>query len=280
MSRWLFAPAPLARVAVLRLLVYGFVPVDVLLTTTYIAGHGDLPASAYQPLMVGRLLHLPTPSALLVPAVEVALLLATAVALSGRAPRLAGGAVAALYLQWMLIGMSYGKVDHDRFAFLVALAVLPTVGAARLGSRERSAAAGWALRCIQLAVVATYFLSTIAKLRYGGWGWPNSGTLTWALLRRGHGFALPLLDHPELLRLAQWGIVGMELASPLLLVVPRRWQYLGVAGLVVFHLATFATIGIIFLPHLVAMAAFLPLERLGGLRVRVRDCVPATRVAQ
>jgi hypothetical protein len=30
-----------------------------------------------------------------------------------------------------------------------------------------------------------------------------------------------------------------------------------------FHLLTFATIRIIFLPHLLCLAAFLPLERLG-----------------
>ncbi|HEV2068405.1 MAG TPA: hypothetical protein VGR26_01280, partial [Acidimicrobiales bacterium] len=31
-----------------------------------------------------------------------------------------------------------------------------------------------------------------------------------------------------------------------------------------FHLVTFATIGIIFLPHLVAMLVFVPLERLAA----------------
>ena len=36
--RWPFAPAPLARVAVLRVIAYLFVPVDVLLTTTFVRG--------------------------------------------------------------------------------------------------------------------------------------------------------------------------------------------------------------------------------------------------
>ena len=259
---WLFAPLPVARVALLRLLVYAFVPVDVLLTTPWVAEHGDLPASSYAPLLVGRLLHLPTPTPLVVTVVEVALLLAAVAALTGRAPRLLGAAVFVLYAEWMVIGMSYGKVDHDRFGYLVALAVLPTAGAAAVRSRERSGSAAYALRCVQLAVVATYFLSAFAKLRFGGTGWPNSGVLTWALLRRGHDLALPLLDHPGLLVAAQWGILLMELGSPLLLVVPERWRQAGVAGLVGFHVMTFATIGIIFLPHLVALAALLPLEHL------------------
>jgi hypothetical protein len=46
---------------------------------------------------------------------------------TGRAPRLLGWTIFVLYFEWMIIAMSYGKVDHDRFAFLVALAVLPTV---------------------------------------------------------------------------------------------------------------------------------------------------------
>jgi hypothetical protein len=35
--------------------------------------------------------------------------------------------------------------------------------------------------------------------------------------------------------------------------------------LLLFHLSVYATITIIFLPHLVCLMAFLPLERLGRL---------------
>ncbi len=53
----------------------------------------------------------------------------------------------------MIIAMSYGKVDHDRFGLLVALAVLPTAGRARHGDKETTEAGGWALRMTQLGVV-------------------------------------------------------------------------------------------------------------------------------
>ena len=56
---WLFAPAPLARVAVLRVVVLLFVPVDVLLTTTWVRGHAQVPGELYVPLRLGRLLPLP-----------------------------------------------------------------------------------------------------------------------------------------------------------------------------------------------------------------------------
>lgn len=47
----------------------------------------------------------------------------------------------------------------------------------------------------------------------------------------------------------------------MLLARSDRARCLVAAGMVSFHLATFAGTTIIFLPHLVAIAAFLPLER-------------------
>ena len=274
--RWLYAPAPLARVAVLRVVVLLFVPVDVLLTTTWVRGHAQVPGELYVPLRLGRLLPLPTPG----PWVEVlqvvliaAALLAALLAARDRLPRLAGWVVAGLYLEWMVVAMSYGKVDHDRFAFLVALFVLPSVGRAGLRSRERSEAAGWALSMIAVAVVATYVLAAVAKLRFGGLDWVDGATLTRAVLRRSTPLSEPLLDLPAVLTAAQYGIMAMELlVAPLLLV---RWRderrtWALAIGFLGFHLMTFAMITIIFLPHCVALLALLPLERL----VRTPEPVP------
>lgn len=262
-ASWWFAPAPLARIAWLRLLVYPFIFVDVLLTTSWVRLHGHVPGILHQPLALDRILDLPAPGPVLVPAVLVALLAAAAAATTRRWPRAAGGLVFALYLWWMLIAFSYGKVDHDRFAYLVALAVLPTVGRAGIGDRRSSEAAGWALRCIQVAVVATYFLSAVAKLRYVGPEWATSSILLRSIARRGSALADPLLDHPGLLVVMQVAILSLELASPLLL-RSGRGQRIGVAVAGAFHLLSFVGIRIIFLPHLVCLAAFLPLERLGG----------------
>ena len=274
--RWLYAPAPLARVAVLRVVTLLFIPVDVLLTTTWVRGHAQVPGELYVPLRLGRLLPLPTPG----PWVEVlqvvlvaAALLAALLAARDRLPRLAGWVVAGLYLEWMVVAMSYGKVDHDRFAFLVALFVLPSVGRAGLRSRERSEAAGWALSMIAVAVVATYVLAAVAKLRFGGLDWVNGATLTRAILRRSTPLSEPLLDLPAVLHAAQYGIMAMELlVAPLLLV---RWRderrtWALAIGFLGFHLLTFALITIIFLPHCVALLALLPLERL----VRTPEPVP------
>jgi hypothetical protein len=268
LSRWLLSPGPVARVAVLRVVLYLFVPVDVLLTTTFVRAHAQVPAELYVPLRIGRLLPLPTPG----PWVElfqvvlvVAALVAAAAAVRDVLPRLTGWLVALLYLEWMVVAMSYGKVDHDRFAFLVALFVLPSVGRAALRSRERTEAAGWALTVIALAVVATYTLAAVAKIRFGGWDWADGATLTRAVLRRNTPLSEPLLDLPYVLHAAQYGILLLELVvAPLLLVRWRdpRMTWLLALGFLAFHLMTFSMITIIFLPHCIALLALLPLERL------------------
>lgn len=285
LTRWWFEPVALGRIAVLRTVAYGFIWLDVLVTTSWVADHADVPGILYQPLRIGRLLPLPTPTARFVQAVMIALLAAAAVAATNRAPRLLGWTVALLYLEWMVIGQSYGKVDHDRFAFLVLLFALATVGPARWGDRSPSEAAGWAVKVTMVAVVATYFLSVFAKARYGdGLGnWLDSATVSWAVIRRGTFLAEPLLQHPWTLQASQYGIVALELLAPALLLLRGRARYAVVGVYVAFHLVTFATIGIIFLPHLVAMLVFLPLERLpvpgqlptlavSGSRVTARPC--------
>jgi hypothetical protein len=274
-SRWLFRPVPLARIAVLRVVAYLFVPVDVLLTTPWVTAHADVPGELYQPLLIGRLLHLPTPG----PWVEVlrwVLVGAALVAATGRLPRALGVVVAVLYLEWMVVAFSYGKVDHDRVGFLVLLLALATVG-----RRAGEEAAGWAVSITTLAVVATYFLSAFAKLRFGGLDWVDGATLTRAVVRRGTWLSTPLLDHAWVLHAFQYVLVGVELfVSPLLLV---RWRderigWLLVAGFYAFHLMTFLTISIVFLPHCVALLALLPLERLTGWvtawRAPAREPVP------
>jgi len=259
--RWLFEPVPKGRVAAFRTLVYLFVAADLVVFTPWVRHHADTPGELYRPLLVGRLLHLPTPTPLLVHGIFWLLLAATLVAATGRAPRLLGWTVFALYFEWMVIAMSYGKVDHDRVGLLVALAALATVGRTRHGDPERTEAGGWALRVTQIAVVCTYFLAAWAKLRFGGIDWVTSSVLARAIIRRGTDLADLIAGVPYLLILAQAGILAFELASPLIFVLPARFRTWAVAFFYSFHLITFATITISFMPHLIALTSFLPLEK-------------------
>lgn len=268
---WWFAPLPRRRVAMLRVLVYAFVPVDVLLATRWVLEHRRTPAVLHEPLLIERVLGLPVPTGGAIGTLAAALVLGALVALTGRAPRMLGSVVAGLYLLWMLVAMSYGKVDHDRFALLVALAVLPSVGPARARRDEGSdAAAGWALRMVQCAVVATYLLAAVAKLRYGGLAWVDSATLQRAVTRRGTALGDALAGVPHLLHVGQYLLMGFELAAPLMLLRGRVGRAF-LVGAVMLHLVTAATTGITFLPHVICLAAFLPLERVpvrSGQRAR------------
>jgi len=259
--RWLFEPVPRGRVAAFRTVVYLFVAADLVIFTPWVRAHAHTPGSLYRPLLIGRLLPLPTPTALIVHTVFGALLVLALLAATGRAPRLLGWAVFLLYFEWMIIAMSYGKVDHDRFGFLVALAVLPTAGRARHGDSEPSEAGGWALRVTQIAVICTYFLAAFAKLRFGGAHWGTSSVLAQAIIRRGTPLADLIAAVPGLLIVSQFGIIAFEFLSPLVFVVPRRLRGWVVAFFYTFHLMTFATITISFMPHLIAMTSFLPLEK-------------------
>lgn len=273
-ASWLFTPAPLGRLAILRTLTYGFVIVDVLLLHTSGWYHGYADPIWYQPLIMGELLHLPPASLLLVEVLKWGTVAAALVALTGRWPRVAGAVVAAGWIWYQYIAFAYGKVDHDRGDFVVALLLLPTLGHAFWADRRGSQAAGFVLRAIQLAAIATYFLSAWAKVRFGGWEWVNSATMARAVVRRGTPWVQWLLDVPWLLQATQWGLFIAEMGSPLIFFVPERVRRWMVYGWFAFHTVTYASITIAFWPHLVMMLAFLPLEeyadRLHARWARVR----------
>ncbi|PYC69217.1 MFS transporter permease [Micromonospora arborensis] len=265
MSRWLTEAVPRGRVAAFRTLIYLFVAADLVIFTPWVRTRVSVPGDLYRPLLIGRLLPLPTPTETLVTVIFWALLVLALLAATGRAPRLLGWTVCALYLEWMIIAMSYGKVDHDRFGLLVALAVLPTAGRARHGDATRTEAGGWALRVTQIAVICTYFLAAWAKLRFGGLDWLTGSVLARAIIRRGTDLADLIAHVPYLLIVAQFGIVAFELFSPVVFLLPARWRLAMVGFFYSFHAVTIATITISFAPHLAAMTSFLPLERVRPL---------------
>jgi hypothetical protein len=257
---WLFTPVPLARLTLLRRAVYAFVIIDVLLLHVSGYYHGWADPAWYQPLVMGRLLHLPAASVPLVEVLRWGSVLAAVVALSGRLPRLSGWAAAIGWIWFQYIAFAYGKVDHDRGDFAIALLILPLAGLATVSDRRRSEAAGFAFRVIQLTAIATYFLSAWAKVRFGGWDWVNSATMVRAVVRRGSWFGDLLLHLPWTLHAFQWALISLELLSPLIFFVGERWRRRMVGGWYLFHALTYAAITIAFWPHLVMLLAFLPLE--------------------
>jgi hypothetical protein len=285
LSAWLFSPVPKGRVAALRTLAYLFVPLDLLYLTPWVRLHATVPGELYRPLLIGRVLPLPVPTELLVNGIFVALLVTSVAAATGRAPRALGWAVAVLYAEWMVVAMSYGKVDHDRFGYLVALFALATAGPARHGDATLTERGGWAMRVTQVGAIATYFLAFATKYRYGGFDWLNSSTLTWAVVRRGTPFGQWVMDIPGALVAMQWFIVFFEMLSPAVFFVPERVRRRIVGLLYLFHVGTYAALKIAFFPHLIALAAFLPIEKVRPVvwvrrRLPVRSGSPTRPTAE
>jgi hypothetical protein len=271
---WFMPVVPESRIAVLRTVVYLFVIIDI-----HLFVRDPIPLSRnpelYQPLMIERLFHLPPPSVPLTITLYLILVIGCLVAAANVWPRLAGGVVAAAFTWWTAIGMSYGKVDHDHLALVVALWVMPTVGviADRWRSTERSAQAGWALKCIQISVIFTYFLSALTKIRSGSWSitsWPDSSILMWAIVRRPHGLGQFLLPYPELLHIMQWCSFTAELTAVVVLWLRGRALLAAAIFWMGFHAFTLAILYIHFAPTAICWLAFAPLERLGPWLRRVK----------
>ena len=73
----------------------------------------------------------------------------------------------------------------------------------------------------------------------------------------------------------QWVVLVAEFCSPALLFVRGRLLWAGLAFFATFHLMTYLTIRIHFLPLVVCLTAFLPLERL--VPQRLLEGEPMTR---
>jgi hypothetical protein len=275
-----FAPVlPDSRLAAMRTVCYLFVILDI---NTFV--RDPIPLSRqpelYSPLLLARIFHLPPPSVPLTVTLYVILVVGSLIGAANRAPRLVGFVVAAAFTWWTAIGMSYGKVDHDHMAFVVALWTLPTAGVipGRWRAVTSSATSGWVLKCIQIAVIFTYFLSAITKIRSGDWSitsWPNSAILLWAILRRPHGLGQFLIPYPGLLHVMQWMSFLAELTSVVALWLRGRALLCAALFWMGFHVFTLAMLYIHFAPTVICWLAFAPLERarpwLGGVIARRRQ---------
>ncbi|QGH68453.1 hypothetical protein [Pseudactinotalea sp. HY158] len=270
-SGWWFKPMPLARVAVLRTLVYLFLIFDMLYVATDVVPHGYVP-ELYQPTLVARILQLPTLGVTGGQVLFWVVTLASVCAAIGAFQRAAGWVAGLGFWLWMLNSQGFSYVSHDHMALMVAVLVLPTVGVARFGDTGSSERVGWVLRVVQVFTILTYFGSAISKWTRSGtpWVWANGAVFVWAIMRRGSDLIRWTLDFPWLLIVGQWALLLLEFCSPVVLFLRGKWLYALVATFVLFHLATYLALGIHFLPTVVCWAAFLPLERIPAwLRRRI-----------
>jgi Vitamin K-dependent gamma-carboxylase len=263
-GRWWFRPQPLAKVAVLRTIVGLYLPLDLYIRTSQVVPHSYGSSQLYDPVHALAYLHQSAPQPWLTQSLRVVIIALGILTAFGVWPRFLGWLLAFAYADWTCLAMSYGKVDHDHLAILVAVFVLPTVRGATWRSTDSNESAGWTLRCIEVAVIATYFLAAVTKVRIAGWHWASGAIFTWAIVRRGTWFSNPLLHHPHVLLVSQWALFCFELSTPIFLFVRQRWRTVGFVMFIGFHTITYLALGINFAPLIACLFVLLPLERLAG----------------
>lgn len=267
-QRYWFEGLPAERLVVFSRIVHLTVLYTVFVTDQVVSDKAWAPVAFYQPTWLGRVLHLPAPTTTTMALVQGTILVSAVAAIIGVGPRrVVNATVAGAYLVFLLWAFGYSKVDHDQLTTFVALLVLvavPGVG------RGRDPMVGWALRTVQVAFLLAYPLSAISKLRRSGFDWMSSAVFARAIVRRGSSIGDWFAAQPALLRAGQWMFITFELAAVLALRPRGRTREVVLAGIVLLHLFTWATIGISFLPHTICITAFLPLERLHPAAWRTR----------
>jgi uncharacterized membrane protein YphA (DoxX/SURF4 family) len=186
---------------------------------------------------------------------------------------------------WLLVSHagSYGQIQHAEVVlsmFLLFLGLSPSGRHLSLDAKLRGPTTGttdeavWPLRLTQILLAWSYFSNAVAKLAHSGLEWLNGYTLQQHLLSMSMLWERPLgawlARQHELCVALSLGTLAFELAFPLAVFVPRTRPFFLVGG-VVFHLATYFTMNVVFIQHLVLYATFIDFE---GLAARLRSRGP------
>jgi len=288
-SRFWFDPIPAARLGLLRIWLFGFVVVDVLLRKEAWVGLADTPRLFWHPVGATWLLDqlgVGPPNAWQIVLVQAVLAVAALLAALGYRYRFTAPVAAALYLYWQCLGQSWGEMKHARVTLILALAFLSVVSAeqshsldTRRARRRTSARAfgasgtqpiyepssngAWAVRAIQVALAALYFLSGYAKLRSVGIDWIWGDTLKQAIQDKASSGETTELGFWVLRR--RWAMVAFQAVSlawevGFPLVFFRRLRYVVLAVGLLFNIGLWTTVQIEFFGVVACFAAFLPLE--------------------
>jgi hypothetical protein len=301
---WLVAPAPAARLAMLRILVGVYATGWAGVRLPAHLAHADQVAARWQP--VGVLTPLSSPPA------DAAILLVAAAApllgllfVVGWRYRAIGPLFAVAVLLLATLDSSWGQVFHTEHLVVLHLLVLAVAPAADVLATGRRRAPpgpaldgryGWPVRLAGVVVVLAYVIAGLAKLRIGGLDWLDGDTLRhWVAhdnLRKavlGDSYSpigAHLVRHAWLFPPLAVLTVIVELGAGVAL-FGRRWRTAWVITAWLFHVGVLALMAIVFPYQLtgVAFAAFFRLERLAdrvgtGPRPRPARADPARRPEQ
>ncbi|MGI9606893.1 MAG: HTTM domain-containing protein [Acidimicrobiales bacterium] len=271
---WLVPVAPAERLATLRLAVGAFTTVYLLIRAPIFLDLGDRPRSTFSPLGVWAWLDEPLPAGFVIGLFVVAVLSSIGSTV-GVAYRVVGPLFGVSVLALLGYRSSWGQILWFEipiviFALIVGLA--PAAESRRLGRwrppiSPPSIRYGWPVQLAAMAIIATYVIAGIAKLRYGGIEWaafePMRNQIAFTAVRLeifgepSSPLVRPILDMPALGSLAGVAVIAVELGAPLAL-LGGRLRTMWVAAVWLMHAFIAATMFIVF-PLPLFGVAFLPL---------------------
>jgi len=282
-NRWLMAPAPAERLAVLRLLVLGYATAFLMVRSGAFWTSAARPPWQWRP--VGVLWFVDdAPPAWVVRTLFVVAIAAGVAATAGWRYRLAGPVFAVVFLVVTTHRLSWGSVLHTEHLVILHMLLVAVAPAAAAWSWDARRCAvpppdprfGWPVRAMAVATVVGYVVAGVAKVRYGGGDW-----LVGDVLRHHIAFdnlrKVLLGDHHS--PLGGWVVrfdavfpplasatVLVELAAPLAL-LGGRLRTVWVAAAWGFHVGIVALMAIAFPYHLTGLA-YAPLFAVEGLARR------------
>lgn len=284
LGRWWFAPAPPARLGIMRILVSGFSLWYLGRRYRMLLRMTKADPRLFRPVGVARVLDRPLPA----PAVKATVLAtyaANAAVLLGWQHRFTGPAYSGLLLWVLTYRNSWSMIYHSGnlpvfHAFV--LGVTPAADALSLDALRRPAEApswryGWPLQLINTVTASAYWLAGVAKIAGPlGWSWAGGEALRRQVLADGlrkellGDGAAPLASALDgrsgLWRAMAVGSLATELGAPLAL-PSRRLGKLWAAASFGMHWGIRAIMRIKFRYQLsgVTFAPFFELERLPAL---------------
>jgi hypothetical protein len=289
-NRFWFAPAPLVRLALFRILSGWLLLYDAFLYDPRGAvwtGEHTV-ESTWRPVYAFELLGLDAPSAGVAQAIHVLQIVAIVCATLGFRTRTAW--IAATILGFWSGGVVYSftKVRHDRVAlFFASLALGCAPSGARLSvdamlahrrgrrppdetaeRREESAWAMWPIRLTQVTIAIGYCAAGLSKLSAPGW--TNGYTLQGILLSHDGRWAGLVASDVWICRIVSVATLVVEAGFPAVLVWPRLAVFFVPAALA-FHVGTWATMDTgPYMTLWYFLIAFLPFDDffLGGRGAR------------
>jgi hypothetical protein len=286
-DRYWMAPAPAARLGVVRVLVGGFAAVYMTARLPSWLGFAHFDPAQFRPVGVVALLDRPLPSWAVIALALLTVACAWPFFLGWRF-RVFGPLFAALCLWTLTYRHSWGMVFHTDNLLILHLLILAGTRSAdawSLDARRRGttpaddARYGWPLRLMCWVVVIAYVLAGVAKLEHGGMAW------MWGDALRNHvaidnarkivlgdiysPLAAPLMHWDWPFRALATMTVILELIAPVAL-LGRRVAALWVIAIVSFHLGVLALMMIAFPYQMlgISFACFFRVERPAGRLAR------------